>query len=96
MIQSSSGETTESLTELPQLLGCCVILGLVVEISHSAVGEVASVEGFEPLLESTVQSCLGSLDGVLEEKSSHGRQDDFQEQTGVPGELRIDSTCKIA
>lgn len=68
-------ETTQSLTELPQLLCCSVILSFSIDFSHGAVGEVTPTERFKPLLESTVQGGLGSLDGVFEEKNGQGLQE---------------------
>lgn len=77
--QSSSGQTRQPLTELPQLLGCYIILGLGVDAFWRAVGEIVSTERFDALLKGTVKSCLGSLDGVLEEKDHDGLQDDFRD-----------------
>ncbi len=72
--QESGGEflckATQSLTELPQLLCCSVILSFSINFPYSAVREVTPTERLKPLLESTVQSGLGSLVRVFEEKSS--------------------------
>lgn len=77
--ESSSGQTRQSLTQLPQLLGHYIIPGLGQDAFWSAVGEVESILRFEALLEGTVKSCLGSLDGVLEEKYHEWPQDDFRD-----------------
>lgn len=91
----SSGQTRQSLTELPQLLGNCVIPGLGVDTFQRAVGEVATTERFDSLLEGTVKSCLGSLDSVLEEKDHDGLHDYFRDKTSTPGQLSADRTCKM-
>lgn len=87
-------ETTQSLTELPQLLCGSIIFGFIIDFSHSAVGEIASAERFNALLESTVQGVLGSLDSVLEEICSHRFQEQLKYWAGVPCQLGVDSSCK--
>lgn len=41
-----------------------------------------------------MQSSLGSLDGVLEEKSSQGFQEHLKAPAGVPHQFGVDSSCK--
>ena len=49
-LQLSSRQATEALTEFPQFLGGCIVLGLTAHFLHRAAGEVAAAQWLDALL----------------------------------------------
>lgn len=85
-------QAAHPLAELPQFLGRGVVAGFGVQVPHGAVGEVASAQRLQTLLQSAVQRGLTALLRVFKEESRNGSQNCNHHAAHVSVEFRVYGT----
>lgn len=82
------GQTAETLTELPQLLGHSVVSRLRLDVQQRrTLGEVVAAEVLDAFLQGTVERGLSSGVSIHEEKEDDGCHDKFPPETRVTTDL---------
>lgn len=80
-------QSTELLTDLPQLLSNSLVAGVSAHLLHVTAGEVVTAQGFQSLLQAAVQCGLSSSLGVQEEEAGYRLDEDFLPQADVAGKF---------
>ncbi len=83
-----SGQTTETLAELPQLLGRGVVSRLRLDVYQRCTpAEVVAAEVLDALLQGTVEGGLSSGLSIRSEKEDEGAQEEPPPEAGVTTDL---------
>ena len=84
------GQTAETLTELPQLLGSSVVSRLRLDVQQRrAVGEVVAAEMLDALLQGTVERGLSSGFSIHKEEEADGCLAQPPPKSGITTDLCI-------